>query len=86
MDRWKISQASASVILANEKPLLAFGDVIKKINTATPRLQQLTEEIASLKLAAGASARAGGSRRRSPPGRRWRRSAGWSKHRAETRW
>ena len=56
-DRWKISQASASVILANEKPLLAFGDVIKRINTSTPRLQQLTEEIAALKLASGASGR-----------------------------
>jgi twitching motility protein PilJ len=56
-DRWKISQASASVILANEKALLAFGDVIKRINAATPRLQQLTEEIASLKLANGASGR-----------------------------
>ncbi len=57
VDQWKISQASASVILANEKPLTAFGDVIKKINTATPRLQQLTEEIAALKLANGASGR-----------------------------
>ncbi|MGZ9032291.1 MAG: type IV pili methyl-accepting chemotaxis transducer N-terminal domain-containing protein, partial [Burkholderiaceae bacterium] len=57
VDRWKISQASASVILANEKALLAFGDVVKRINTATPRLQQLTEEIAALKLANGASGR-----------------------------
>jgi twitching motility protein PilJ len=57
VDRWKISQSSASVILANEKALLAFGDVVKRINTATPRLQQLTEEIAALKLANGASGR-----------------------------
>jgi twitching motility protein PilJ len=57
VDRWKISQSSASVILANEKALLAFGDVVKRINMATPRLQQLTEEIAALKLAAGASGR-----------------------------
>ncbi|HEX5640472.1 MAG TPA: methyl-accepting chemotaxis protein [Burkholderiaceae bacterium] len=57
VDRWKISQSSASVILANEKALLAFGDVVKRINTATPRLQQLTEEIAALKLASGASGR-----------------------------
>ena len=57
VDQWKISQSSASVILANEKALTAFGEVIKKINTATPRLQQLTEEIAALKLANGASGR-----------------------------
>jgi twitching motility protein PilJ len=57
IDRWKISQSSASVILANEKALLAFGDVIRRINTATPRLQQLTEEIAALKLQSGASGR-----------------------------
>src|SRR5512139_2516060 len=57
-DRWKVSQSAASVILANEKALLAFGDVIKRINTSTPRLQQLTEEIAGLKLANGASGRA----------------------------
>jgi len=56
-DRWKVSQSAASVILANEKALLAFGDVIKRINTSTPRLQQLTEEIAALKLANGASGR-----------------------------
>ena len=30
-DRWKLSQSAASVILANEKALLAFGDVIKRI-------------------------------------------------------
>ncbi|MGB2816175.1 MAG: methyl-accepting chemotaxis protein [Burkholderiaceae bacterium] len=57
VDRWKISQSSASVIMANEKALLAFGDVVKRINAATPRLQQLTEEIAALKLANGASGR-----------------------------
>ncbi len=56
-DRWKASQSAASVILANEKALLAFGDVIKRINASTPRLQQLTEEIAGLKLANGASGR-----------------------------
>jgi twitching motility protein PilJ len=57
IDRWKVSQSAASVILANEKALLAFGDVIKHINAATPRLQQLTEEIAALKLQNGASGR-----------------------------
>jgi twitching motility protein PilJ len=56
-DRWKASQAAASVIIAQEKSLLSFGDVIRKINEASPRLLQLTEEIAALKLQQGAPAR-----------------------------
>jgi len=57
VDRWRASEAAASVIVANEKPLIAFGDVIKKINDASPRLQQLTEEVTALKLQAGAPPR-----------------------------
>ncbi len=57
IDRWRTSEAAASVIIANEKALLAFGDVIRKINDASPRLQQLTEEITALKLQSGAPAR-----------------------------
>ena len=45
------------MIIANEKALISFGDVIKKINDASPRLQQLTEEITALKLQSGAPAR-----------------------------
>lgn len=56
-DNWKASESAASVILANEKTLLAFGDVIKRINDASPRLQQLTEEIMALKLQSGAPPR-----------------------------
>ncbi|HYM47875.1 MAG TPA: methyl-accepting chemotaxis protein [Burkholderiaceae bacterium] len=56
-DNWKASESAASVILANEKTLLAFGDVIKRINDASPRLQQLTEEIMALKLQGGAPPR-----------------------------
>ena len=54
---WRASESAASVILGNEKILLAFGDVIKKINDASPRLQQLTEEIMALKLQVGAPSR-----------------------------
>jgi len=57
IDRWKGTEAAASVIIANEKTLIAFGDTIKKINDAGPRLQQLTEEITALKLQSGASPR-----------------------------
>ena len=57
LDGWRASESASSLILANEKALLAFGDVIKRINDASPRLQQLTEEILALKLQGGASAR-----------------------------
>jgi twitching motility protein PilJ len=56
-DRWRPSESAASVILANEQSLLAFGDVIKRINDSAPRLQQLTEEIAAIKLQIAASGR-----------------------------
>ena len=56
-NNWRASESAASVILGNEKILLAFGDVIKKINDASPRLQQLTEEIMALKLQVGAPSR-----------------------------
>ncbi|MCA3219524.1 MAG: type IV pili methyl-accepting chemotaxis transducer N-terminal domain-containing protein [Burkholderiales bacterium] len=56
-ERWRASQAAASVIIAQEKSLLSFGDVIRKINEASPRLLQLTEEIVALKLQQGAPAR-----------------------------
>ena len=56
-ERWRASEAAASVIVANEKALIAFGDVISKINDASPRLQQLTEEVTALKLQAGAPPR-----------------------------
>ncbi len=57
IERWRVSESAASVIIANEKTLLAFGDVIKRINDTSPRLQQLTEEITALKLQGGAPAR-----------------------------
>jgi twitching motility protein PilJ len=57
IEHWRGSESAASVIIANEKSLIAFGDVIKKINDASPRLQQLTEEVTALKLQAGAPAR-----------------------------
>jgi len=57
IDRWRGSEAAASVIIANEKALLAFGDVIKRINDSSPRLQQLTEEVTALKLQSAAPPR-----------------------------
>ncbi len=57
IERWKASDAAASTIVAQEKMLASFGDVIKRINDVSPRLLQLTEEIFALKLQQGASAR-----------------------------
>jgi twitching motility protein PilJ len=57
IDRWRSSEAAASVIVAQEKALLAFGSVIKRINDTSPRLLQLTEEIAALKLQGAAAPR-----------------------------
>jgi twitching motility protein PilJ len=57
LDRWRASEAAASVIVAQEKSLLSFGSVIKRINDTSPRLLQLTEEIAALKLQSSAPAR-----------------------------
>lgn len=57
IEKWKASEAAASTIVANEKTLAAFGAVIKRINDTSPRLLQLTEEIAALKLQNGAPAR-----------------------------
>src|SRR5262249_61304656 len=57
LERWRASEAAASVIVAQEKALLSFGAVIKRINDTSPRLLQLTEEIAALKLQSSAPAR-----------------------------
>ena len=56
-DRWRITQSAASAIAAQEKALAQFGEVVRRINDVTPRLLQLTEEIAASKLERGASAR-----------------------------
>jgi len=56
-DRWRVTQSAASAIAAQEKALTQFGDVVKRINQASPRLLQLTEEVAAAKLERGAAAR-----------------------------
>ena len=56
-ERWRATQSAASTIAAQEKALVQFGDIVKRINVATPRLLQLTEEVASIKLERGSSAR-----------------------------
>ncbi|HOX89316.1 MAG TPA: methyl-accepting chemotaxis protein [Burkholderiaceae bacterium] len=50
-ERWRASESAASVIIANEKALTAFGTVVGRINEATPRLQALTDDINAARLA-----------------------------------
>jgi twitching motility protein PilJ len=57
IDRWRTSEAAASVIVREEKSLIAFGQLIRLINEESPRLLQLSEEIAALKLQQGATPR-----------------------------
>jgi twitching motility protein PilJ len=56
-DTWRTVEAAASTIIAQQKPLTGFGQVTKRINDETPRLQQLTEEISALMLQRSAGAR-----------------------------
>lgn len=56
-DRWSATRTASSTIVAQEKVLTTFGEIIKRINDATPRLLQLTEEISALKLQGGSSNR-----------------------------
>jgi twitching motility protein PilJ len=56
-ERWKVSETAASLILAQEKTLSAYGDMVKRINDTNPRLLQLAEEISAMKLQQAAPAR-----------------------------
>jgi len=56
-ETWRGTEAAASTLIGQQKALVGFGEVIKRINDDTPRLQQLTEEIAALMLQRGAGAR-----------------------------
>jgi len=56
-DRWRATQAAASAITAQEAALAQFGELLRQINRVSPRLAQLTEEIATTKLERGAPAR-----------------------------
>ncbi|MGE5338116.1 MAG: methyl-accepting chemotaxis protein [Gemmatimonadota bacterium] len=52
---WKVSEAAASQIIAQEKPLRAFGDFLAPLDQAAPRLLQLTEEVSALRGQSGAA-------------------------------
>lgn len=54
---WKATQASASVILDNERQLTTVGTTLKTLNEATPALAEASDAIAAQKLQANAPAR-----------------------------
>ncbi len=56
-EKWKSSQAAASVLVAQRKVLQAFGDLAQKITETEPRMQDLAESVLNLKLQQGAPAR-----------------------------
>jgi len=56
-DKWKPTQAAASLIIAQRKILSGFGELVVRINEATPRMQELAEGVLNLKAQQTGSAR-----------------------------
>jgi twitching motility protein PilJ len=56
-DKWKPTQAAASLIIAQRKILSGFGELVARINETAPRMQELAEGLLNLKVQQGGSAR-----------------------------
>ncbi|MBL8380924.1 MAG: type IV pili methyl-accepting chemotaxis transducer N-terminal domain-containing protein [Burkholderiales bacterium] len=56
-EEWARSERNASVVLEQQKNLLVLGESIRAINANNPQLLALAEQVAALKLAAGAGPR-----------------------------
>ena len=54
---WKNSDKAAETILKLRKELTGFGETLQKLNTLSPVLLELTEQISTLKVQSGGSAR-----------------------------
>ena len=54
---WESSDKAATTILKLKKELLGFGQTLQKLNTLTPGLLELTEQISTLKAQSGATPR-----------------------------
>ena len=58
LDReWKKSEANASLVIAEQRNLVALGQSVRAINATNPTLQELADEIAALSVQTGGSAR-----------------------------
>ncbi|MFZ6688019.1 methyl-accepting chemotaxis protein [Undibacterium sp. SXout11W] len=54
---WQNSNKAAETILARRKELTGFGQTLQKLNSLSPALLELTEQISTLKVQGGGSAR-----------------------------
>jgi twitching motility protein PilJ len=54
---WTSTEKNAAIVLEQQKNLIQLGASIRSINTNNPQLLELAEQVASLKLSAGANAR-----------------------------
>jgi len=54
---WQNSNKAAETILARRKELTGFGQTLQKLNALSPALLELTEQISTLKVQGGGSAR-----------------------------
>ena len=58
LDReWKKSERNASLVIAEERNLVALGRAVRSINAGNPALQELTDEISAISVQSGGSAR-----------------------------
>jgi twitching motility protein PilJ len=57
VDDWRSSESAASIIIGSEKALVSLNELIKRIGEVSPRLQQLTEELFTLRVSAGGTPR-----------------------------
>jgi len=55
--QWRKTERNASLVIAEEKNLLAMGAAVRSINDNNPGLLELADEIAALSVQAGGSAR-----------------------------
>jgi twitching motility protein PilJ len=56
-DRWKPVQSAATLLLAQRKNLSGFGELVVRINEATPRMQELAEGVLNAMVQRNGSAR-----------------------------
>jgi twitching motility protein PilJ len=54
---WENSEKAASTIINLKEQLTGFGGIMKKLNVLSPDMEELTEQIQTLKVQGGASAR-----------------------------
>src|SRR5882762_8678459 len=54
---WKKTERNASLVIAEERNLVALGQAVRSINAGNPALQELTDEISAISVQSGGSAR-----------------------------